>query len=251
MDRWSTTLLQALGVSALATLAPSAAQAQTQVWSTPTRTEQVDPKKMERAEPVAKPGPLDARVVGSWDLWVPGGVWYSTDGRTVYQNYTPGAAMNRLQVMADGSYRWGAKQGKLVEVRPWHAQPERRYYTLTAPSGAVYELYHNDTDGKLVFLFGGVGGHAATGTRLGASGAPATPAPTPPAAQPQLPASNIAPAAAYRAGEKVQVEWKGTWYAATILQVKDGQYRIHYEGWASSWDEWVAPGRIRRGAAKR
>jgi hypothetical protein len=50
--------------------------------------------------------------------------------------------------------------------------------------------------------------------------------------------------------DAVQVEWKGSWYQATILEAKDdGNYKIHYDGWSSSWDEVVPPNRIReRGA---
>ncbi len=43
----------------------------------------------------------------------------------------------------------------------------------------------------------------------------------------------------------VEVEWHGAWYAAEILRVNDGSSLIHYTGWNSSWDEWVAANRIR------
>ena len=53
----------------------------------------------------------------------------------------------------------------------------------------------------------------------------------------------------YTKGQKVQVEWKGTWYASTILEVGSGanagKYKIHYDGWGSEWDEWVPPSRIK------
>jgi hypothetical protein len=51
--------------------------------------------------------------------------------------------------------------------------------------------------------------------------------------------------AEWTAGDRVEVLWKRSWYKATIIGVKPGLYRIHYTGYASSWDEWVAPGRIR------
>lgn len=47
-------------------------------------------------------------------------------------------------------------------------------------------------------------------------------------------------------GAKVQVKWKGRWYPAVILEVKDAKYKIHYEGYESSWDEWVTQARIKR-----
>jgi hypothetical protein len=45
--------------------------------------------------------------------------------------------------------------------------------------------------------------------------------------------------------QKVEVEWKGKWYKATILQVKNNGYKVHYDGYASSRDENVTENRIR------
>jgi hypothetical protein len=53
------------------------------------------------------------------------------------------------------------------------------------------------------------------------------------------------PAVRYRAGQRVEVQWGGTWWAAEVLQVRGNQYHIHYTGWANTWDEWVTDGRIR------
>ncbi len=51
----------------------------------------------------------------------------------------------------------------------------------------------------------------------------------------------------YDVAQTVQVQWKGKWYEAQILKVKDdcSQYYIHYTGWSDSWDEWVTPDRIK------
>ena len=46
-------------------------------------------------------------------------------------------------------------------------------------------------------------------------------------------------------GAHVRVEWKGSWYPAVILQVQNGQFLVHYDGYESSWDEWVGPDRMR------
>lgn len=52
--------------------------------------------------------------------------------------------------------------------------------------------------------------------------------------------------AGYQVGQHVQVEWRGSWYAATIVAVLDGgQYHIHYDGWGDEWDEAVDALRIR------
>jgi len=254
---------------ALACAPPAAAQ--TQQWSTPTRTEQVDPRRMDRAEVVANPGPLDPAIPGAWELWVPGGIWYQTDGSTTYRIYSPGAAMNRLQISADGSYTWDGRRGRLVEVRPWHAQRGVRYYQVAHPGGGTYELYLctgavvetlcRGSAGKLVLLFGGAGGLAATGTRIGTAPqgttAPASGTATPatgagaPASGTTAPVSGSTPATgagarpSFREGQAVQVLSAGTWYRARILRVEQGRYRVHYEGWADSWDEWVTADRIR------
>lgn len=62
-------------------------------------------------------------------------------------------------------------------------------------------------------------------------------------------AAIAASATTYTKGQKVQVEWKGKWYASTILEVgtdaNAGKYKIHYDGWGSEWDEWVGPSRMK------
>ncbi|EKD50851.1 MAG: hypothetical protein ACD_62C00415G0001 [uncultured bacterium] len=56
-------------------------------------------------------------------------------------------------------------------------------------------------------------------------------------------------AEAYTVGQKIQVEWKGSWYLSTIKEVKDGKYKIHYDGWSDSWDEWVGTNRMKASGA--
>lgn len=50
---------------------------------------------------------------------------------------------------------------------------------------------------------------------------------------------------AFSTGEKVQVEWHGAWYPATVLEVGSNKWKIHYDGYDNSWDEWVEPNRIK------
>lgn len=66
-------------------------------------------------------------------------------------------------------------------------------------------------------------------------------------------ATTVKAAAAWKAGDSVDVNWKGTWYQGRVLSVSGSQYRIHYIGWASSWDETVPASRLRAptGSAKR
>src|SRR5262245_28851555 len=42
-----------------------------------------------------------------------------------------------------------------------------------------------------------------------------------------------------------QIQWGGTWWEGSVLASNNGQYLIHYDGWSSSWDEWVGPDRVR------
>jgi len=50
---------------------------------------------------------------------------------------------------------------------------------------------------------------------------------------------------AFSVGDAVEVNWKGSWYKASVLAVKDGKTKIHYDGYGSNWDEWVGASRIR------
>ncbi|MFC1669874.1 ankyrin repeat domain-containing protein [Spirochaetota bacterium] len=53
----------------------------------------------------------------------------------------------------------------------------------------------------------------------------------------------------YSVGDKIEVIWSGQWYKAKVLKVSASKYYITYIGWASKWDEWVGPDRIRRKGA--
>lgn len=48
-------------------------------------------------------------------------------------------------------------------------------------------------------------------------------------------------------GDHVEVEWKGTWYAARVVEAKTWPetYVIHYDGYGEEWDEEVGLDRIR------
>ena len=50
----------------------------------------------------------------------------------------------------------------------------------------------------------------------------------------------------FSVGDVVEVEWNGSWYKANILEVKDGKYKVHYEGYDNSYDEEVGMDRIRK-----
>lgn len=66
---------------------------------------------------------------------------------------------------------------------------------------------------------------------------PNRPAPSTPTTPP--------PAKKLKRGDKVEVEYQGKWYKAEVIGVAGGRYRIHYDGYPDSNDEWVAPARIK------
>ena len=46
-------------------------------------------------------------------------------------------------------------------------------------------------------------------------------------------------------GQKVEVESEGKWYPATVTETRLGLTKVTYQGYDSSWDEWVPSARIR------
>lgn len=58
------------------------------------------------------------------------------------------------------------------------------------------------------------------------------------------PASPVA-SVVFKKGDKVWVEENGKWYPATVLDVKPGEWYIHYDGYSSQYDLWVGPARIK------
>src|SRR2546425_12976556 len=55
---------------------------------------------------------------------------------------------------------------------------------------------------------------------------------------------------AWKPGDRVEVQWKGDWYQANVIEVKGNQYKIHYDGYDNSWDEWVDNSRTRAAGIK-
>ena len=49
----------------------------------------------------------------------------------------------------------------------------------------------------------------------------------------------------YSVGSKVEILWSGSWYKGEILEVNNGKYKIHYDGYGSNWDEWVTSERLK------
>ena len=51
-------------------------------------------------------------------------------------------------------------------------------------------------------------------------------------------------ALAFDAGDPVQIEYGGSWYAGKVKEVKGDQYFVSYDDYNSSWDEWVGSDRL-------
>lgn len=51
----------------------------------------------------------------------------------------------------------------------------------------------------------------------------------------------------YKAGDKVQVSWKGSWFSAVVKNYNEAKkcWNIHYDGYSDSWDECVGKKRIK------
>lgn len=67
----------------------------------------------------------------------------------------------------------------------------------------------------------------------------------PPTATAVASAQPVPAKAAIAIGSRGQVLWKGRYYAATVIGLAGAdKYKIHYNGYESSWDEVVGPSRM-------
>ncbi len=49
----------------------------------------------------------------------------------------------------------------------------------------------------------------------------------------------------YQPGQRVEALWKEQWWPAKVLQVQEGRFRITYDGFDGTWDEWAEARRLR------
>ena len=47
-------------------------------------------------------------------------------------------------------------------------------------------------------------------------------------------------------GDTVQVKWRTRWQTATVQQIKDKKFLVHYHGYSQRWDEWVGANRLKQ-----
>lgn len=172
-----------------------------------------------------------------WEIWIPGAVSYLVKAdHSADMVYQHGAAMNELTIGANGDFTWGEHSGTLEIVTPWYAEEGKAYFRISDIRNNTYDFWYKEETDQLVILFGEVGGHAATGSRLE------------PSLQATVESEEDSPQESmgtYNIGQEVQVEWSGGWYKAKILDRKEGLYKVHYSGWGDNWDEWVKPERIK------
>ncbi|HVH42070.1 MAG TPA: hypothetical protein VM925_06990 [Labilithrix sp.] len=63
-----------------------------------------------------------------------------------------------------------------------------------------------------------------------------------------LPTASDTPVSAdpsWQTKDEVEVEWHGAWFPAVIIEKRGSRWLVHYEGYASDWDELVGPERVR------
>lgn len=204
--------------------------------------------------------------IGNWEVWIPGAVTYTLKDADLYREYKPGAPMNKLTIKSDASYIWGARKGVLKRVNPWYAEEGRVYYRISDKNNNFYDFWHKKESNQLIFLFGEVGGHAATGTRWGANqNAVFTPinednksnSNKSSSASGNLKESannkvdkKVTPQLKYNVGEKIEIEWSGSWYKGIVLENQGEKYKVRYDGWGELYDEWLYPNRIRKLSSK-
>jgi len=184
---------------------------------------------------------IPSEIYGDWEVWIPGAVTYLAKDDAVYRQYNPGSPMNKLSIKPDGAFQWGQHSGKLQKVNPWYAEAGRAYYRISDKKNNTYDFWYKKESDQLILLFGEVGGHAATGSRFPSSKEGST--------QKQVSIASSGTGRTNRSDFKVDdhvmIEWSGAWYKGKILEVKDGRYKVHYDGWTSKYDEWVPASRLK------
>lgn len=85
---------------------------------------------------------------------------------------------------------------------------------------------------------------------LGNQAASADEKPAPPSAD-KAPAAQPPAKAAWKAGDKVDVEWEKDWWKAVIMEVQGADaFKVHYVGHSDGWNEVVKAERVRARTAE-
>lgn len=57
--------------------------------------------------------------------------------------------------------------------------------------------------------------------------------------------------AQYEEGDRVQINYNGTWYPGFVKQVKDNKFYISYDGYSASWDTWMTADKLKKAKGKK
>ncbi|HEX2536002.1 MAG TPA: agenet domain-containing protein, partial [Chitinophagaceae bacterium] len=49
----------------------------------------------------------------------------------------------------------------------------------------------------------------------------------------------------YRKGSAVEVKWGEFWYKGTIVELRDGKFKVHFDGYGTAYDQWVTKAEFR------
>lgn len=167
--------------------------------------------------------------------------------------FNPGEVRSALvELVADAAVHWIVRKDALRSIVHLGASHEEltalRGRVKDGPTGTTFVI--KDLDDAIATA-------AAGGNTVVEPGA-ATPQDPTPDAQPAGGAGAVGVGVAgalavgagqvggeFRVGQAVQILWNDTWYAGAILEVGKGRWKIRYDSYSESWDEWVGPERLK------
>ena len=57
--------------------------------------------------------------------------------------------------------------------------------------------------------------------------------------------TGVAWAQTWAPGDKLEIKWGDRWYPGEVIEVKDDHYKVRYDGYSESWDEWATTAKLR------
>ena len=153
-----------------------------------------------------------------------------------------------------GKYGLHLKNGTRILGRPvkgWSAKLKTNFGTVSIPLAQIARLDSAGNGQCSVFLKNGdrvsgilVSNVLSFETEFGTMTVPTADLVRLSSATPTAKRSTV-PATRLNAGDRVIVEWGGTNWNGRVLQLfRDGNVKIHYEGWGAEWDEVVPRTRL-------
>lgn len=157
-----------------------------------------------------------------------------------------------VELVADPAVDWMVRTGALRNVVHLGASREEltalRGRISAGPSGSSFVI--KDLDAAIA--------KAPAGGTTVVEGAKVAPRDPTPDDQPLVAAGAVGVGAAgalaagagrgggkFEVGQAVQILWNDNWYAGAVLEVGEGRWKIRYDGYSESWDEWVGSDRLK------